>query len=50
VIRGVAPVYNSYEYRKEARATLLVWGQRLRAIVGAPVAPDSLDAPREGAG
>jgi hypothetical protein len=32
-IRGVARIYNRYEYRKEAREALLAWGERLRAIV-----------------
>jgi len=32
-IRGVAAIYNRYEYRKEARAALEAWEARLRAIV-----------------
>jgi len=31
--RGVAAIYNRYEYRKEARAALEAWEARLRAIV-----------------
>ena len=34
-IRGVAAVYNRYEYRPQQRAALLKWGKRLRKIVGA---------------
>lgn len=36
MIRGIAAIYNRHEYRAEQRAALLAWGDRLRAIVGAP--------------
>jgi len=36
VIKGVAAIYNRYEYRAEARQALEAWALRLRAIVGAP--------------
>jgi len=44
MIRGVAAIYNRYEYRNEAREALLAWGERLRAIVGA--AESAKEAPR----
>ena len=36
MIRGIAAIYNRHEYRAGQRAALLAWGDRLRAIVGAP--------------
>jgi integrase len=55
-IRGVAAVYNKYEYAKEARDALLRWEARLRAIVGsappgvndvpsAPAVPNKAEGP-----
>jgi hypothetical protein len=33
-IRGVAAVYNRYDYLAEKRAALEAWGKRLREIIG----------------
>ena len=33
-IRGVAAIYNRYDYKKEARDASLRWEARLRTIVG----------------
>jgi hypothetical protein len=33
IIKGVAAIYNRYEYGEEAREALMKWGDRLHAIV-----------------
>jgi hypothetical protein len=47
IIKGVAAIYNRYEYGEEAREALMKWGDRLHAIVGA--AENVEDAPRPAA-
>jgi integrase len=42
-IRGVARVYNRFEYADERRTALEAWGRAIESIVSGPAAPNVLE-------